>query len=387
MTLGYGQQIAAQPVADQPLHTQATLQSIKNNISLLGHADPKVRRDARTELEQLGAAAISELEKAAKFESTNDYETQITAVDILRTLRNSIAIEAADKFVRGEGTLIGWPAFEKFVDDTLESRSIFRNVYLHNRVELENAIRSTAAPSTTRENTPGYFQLKALIESPEQPKVHFGMFLLAKQLSELKSAQSDDESASLNTMFTKQQLGHLLNVLTNKNSLQTKAPSPIALLVRSIIENTPEEYPLLNKQVLLLQKFDSPELHPLLVKLAAKEKPTVVRAMAIAHAIKVNNNFEQFNSHLSDTTVIGRYLAAQPNFDRAKNDKPTIMEVQIRDLILLGNLRHAGENHTEFGFDSQAFNTTNNEVDIKLAGFINNEAREKAFERYRQINQ
>ena len=202
MTLGYGQQIAAQPVADQPLHTQATLQSIKNNISLLGHADPKVRRDARTELEQLGAAAISELEKAAKFESTNDYETQITAVDILRTLRNSIAIEAADKFVRGEGTLIGWSAFEKFVDDTLESRSIFRNVYLRNRVELENAIRSTA-PS---ENTAGYFQLKALFESHEQPKVHFGMFLLAKQLTELKSAQSNDESASLNAILTKQQL-------------------------------------------------------------------------------------------------------------------------------------------------------------------------------------
>ena len=80
MTLGYGQQIAAQPVADQPLHTQATLQSIKNIISLLGHADPKVRRDARTELEQLGAAAISELEKAAKFESTNDYETQILSL-------------------------------------------------------------------------------------------------------------------------------------------------------------------------------------------------------------------------------------------------------------------------------------------------------------------
>ena len=389
MTLGYGQPIAAQPVADQPLHTQATLQSIKNNISLLGHADPKVRRDARTELEQLGAAAISELEKAAKFESTNDYETQITAVDILRTLRNSIAIEAADKFVRGEGALIGWPAFEKFVGDTLESRSIFRNVYLHNRVELENAIRSTAAPSTTRENTSGYFQLKALIESPEQPKVHFGMFLLAKQLSELKSAQSDDESASLNTMFTKQQLGHLLNVLTNKNSLQTKAPSPIALLVRSIIENTPAEYRLLNNQILLIKKFDSPEFQPLLTELAAKEKPTVVRAMAIAHAIKTSddNTFNQFNTYLSDTTVIGRYLAIQPKYDSAKNDKPDIIEVQIRDLILLGNLRHAGENHTEFGFDSQAFNTTNNEVDIKLAGFINNEAREKAFERYRQINQ
>ena len=389
MTLGYGQPIAAQPVADQPLHTQATLQSIKNNISLLGHADPKVRRDARTELEQLGAAAISELEKAAKFESTNDYETQITAVDILRTLRNSIAIEAADKFVRGEGALIGWPAFEKFVGDTLESRSIFRNVYLHNRVELENAIRSTAAPSTTRENTSGYFQLKALIESPEQPKVHFGMFLLAKQLSELKSAQSDDESASLNTMFTKQQLGHLLNVLTNKNSLQTKAPSPIALLVRSIIENTPAEYRLLNNQILLIKKFDSPEFQPLLTELAAKEKPTVVRAMAIAHAIKTSddNTFNQFNTYLSDTTVIGRYLAIQPKYDSAKNDKPDIIEVQMRDLILLGNLRHAGENHTEFGFDSQAFNTTNNEVDIKLAGFINNEAREKAFERYRQINQ
>ena len=389
MTLGYGQQIAAQPVADQPLHTQATLQSIKNNISLLGHADPKVRRDARTELEQLGAAAISELEKAAKFESTNDYETQITAVDILRTLRNSIAIEAADKFVRGEGTLIGWPAFEKFVDDTLESRSIFRNVYLHNRVEVENAIRSTTAPSTTRENTSDYFQLKALIESPEQPKVHFGMFLLAKQLSELKSAQSDDESASLNTMFTKQQLGHLLNVLTNKNSLQTKAPSPIALLVRSIIENTPAEYRLLNKQILLIKKFDSPEFQPLLTELAAKEKPTVVRAMAIAHAIKTSddNTFNQFNTYLSDTTVIGRYLATQPKYDSAKNDKPDIIEVQIRDLILLGNLRHAGENHTEFGFDSQAFNTTNNEVDIKLAGFINNEAREKAIERFQQMNQ
>ena len=61
--------------------------------------------------------------------------------------------------------------------------------------------------------------------------------------------------------------------------------------------------------------------------------------------------------------------------------------MQIRDLILLGNLRHAGENHTEFGFDSQAFNTTNNEVDIKLAGFINNEAREKAFERFQQMSQ
>ena len=111
--------------------------------------------------------------------------------------------------------------------------------------------------------------------------------------------------------------------------------------------------------------------------------------MAIAHAIKTSddNTFNQFNTYLSDTTVIGRYLAAQPNFDRAKNDKPTIMEVQIRDLILLGNLRLTGKNYTEFGFDSKAVNVANNEVDIKLAGFINNEARETAFERYRQINQ
>ena len=384
MTLGYGQQIAAQPVADQPLHTQASLQSIKENIALLGHTDPKVRRNARTELEQLGTAAINELEKAAKFESTSDYETQITAADILRTLQNSLAIKAADKFVHGEGTLNGWPTFKKFVGDTLESRSIFRNVYLRNRVELENAIRSTA-PS---ENTTGYFQLKALFESPEQPKVHFGMFLLAKQLTELKSAQRNNESTSLNAILTKQQLEYLFNLITKNISLQTKTPSSIVLLVRSIIENTPEEYPLLNKQVLLLQKFDSPELHPLLAELAAKENPTVVRAMAIAHAIKVNNNtFEQFNSHLNDTTVIGRYLAAQPNFDRAKNDKPAIMEVQIRDLILLGNLRLAGKNYTEFGFDSKAVNVANNEVDIKLAGFINNEARERAFERYGQINQ
>ena len=385
MTLGHGQQIAAQTVADRPLHTQATLQSIKENIALLGHTDPKVRRNARTELEQLGTAAINELEKAAKFESTSDYETQITAADILRTLQNSLAIKAADKFVHGEGTLNGWPTFKKFVGDTLESRSIFRNVYLRNRVELENAIRSTA-PS---ENTAGYFQLKALFESPEQPKVHFGMFLLAKQLTELKSAQSNDESASLNAILTKQQLEYLFSLLTKNISLQTKTPSSIVLLVRSIIENAPEEYPLLNKQVLLLQKFDSPELHPLLVELAAKEKPTVVRAMAIAHAIKTSddNTFNQFNTYLSDTTVIGRYLAIQPKFDSAKNDKPDIIEVQIRDLILLGNLRHAGENHTEFGFDSQAFNIVNNEVDIKLAGFINNEAREKAFERYRQINQ
>lgn len=387
------QQLSAQTDAKQPTPNQVDIQKIKNAISLLGHIDPKIRRNATTELEKFGAAAISELQKAAEFETTLDYETQFNATIILETINASLATEAIDKFVRGKGTLAGWPAFKRYTGDTPESRSFFRDIYGQYRSELEQIMRPSTTTSNTHEHTNDYSQLLTLFQSPKTSQVYFGMFLLAHQLAERNSTPNNADSFPITQSLSKKQLKELLNKLTENTSTLAKVhpkPESIVSLVLAIIETIPKEYPLLKQKLELIQQLNSPKTYPLLLELTAPVNPTVVRSMAIAHAIKIGdqNTFEQFDTYLNDTTVVGQFLVTNQQFDSTEQyGNQIISEVQIRDIVLLGKLRLAGKDHTKFGFNSKAASTPHDKVDLKQAGFANDEDRERAFERYRRTNQ
>ena len=382
--------LLAQTGTDQPAATQVDPATIQLAISRLGDSDPTVRHNAQLELRKFGAAAIGELEKAAKFETTLDYETQAAAAAILESVRDALAVEQTDKFLQGETALPGWPAFEKFAGDTPASRSLFRDIYLRNRLELTRALRSSK-----NGNVVNYLELKKLFESPDLEQVCFGMFLLARQQTEQNAAQRVAELPLLQERPSELQLAHLLNATTNQTSPLMKLRTdmaPVSSLVRAVIETSPPEYFILDRKLNLVRKINSPEIGPLLIEFAAPENPTVVRALSIAHAIKIGdaNTFAQLQTYLNDTTVIGQFLTNKKIDGQPSKDKPadrSINEVQIRDIVLLGNIRLAGFAHADFGFDPASVNVTSNEVDIKRAGFTSDENRKQAFERYKPSNQ
>ena len=383
--------LSAQVDTSQSTQTQVDPASIQRQIALLGDTDPSVRKKAQDELRQLGSVAIGELEKAAKFQTTRDYETQIAAAKILESIRDEIAINETDNFVRGKTTLPGWQTFEKYAGSSPESRSLFRDIYLRNRTELTRALRPSNAG-----NFASYGELRKLFESLDLEQACFGLFLLAHQQTQQNAAQSDAELSPLYERPSQQQLMHLLNALARTTSPLTKARSdiePAAKLVRAVIETAPPDYPILSRKLALVQQINSSEIGPLLVKFAASENPTVVRALAIAHAIKIGDaaTFAELQSYLNDNAVVGSFLTAETDdADKKSKDKPAkqlITTVQIRDIVLLGNLRLAGKDHTDFGFDAKAVKTSGKGVDVKQAGFINNEDREKAFDRYQASSQ
>ena len=219
------------------------------------------------------------------------------------------------------------------------------------------------------------------------------MFLLAHQLAERNSTPNNADSFPITQSLSKKQLKELLNKLTENTSTLAKVhpkPESIVSLVLAIIETIPKEYPLLKQKLELIQQLNSPKTYPLLLELTAPVNPTVVRSMAIAHAIKIgdHNTFEQFDTYLNDTTVVGQFLVTNQQFDSTEQyGNQIISEVQIRDIVLLGKLRLAGKDHTKFGFNSKAASTPHDKVDLKQAGFANDEDRERAFERYRRTNQ
>jgi len=149
---------------------------------LLGDVDPIVRKNAKAAIENFGNTAISELTKAANFETTKDYETQIMAAKILATLQNTIALKEAEKFSRGERELKGWPVFIKFTGDTPESRLIFRDIYLQNHEEL---LRATGLPTpdNKRKHTASFSQLNNLFESPDLTQVCRWTFIATNETS------------------------------------------------------------------------------------------------------------------------------------------------------------------------------------------------------------
>ena len=192
------------------------------------------------------------------------------------------------------------------------------------------------------------------------------------------------------------QLGHLLSSCVRQTSPLTNLRSnigPVASLVRAVIETAPKEHPILGYKLSLLQQIKSPEISPLLVEFAAPEKPTVIRALAIAHAIKIGDaeTFVKLQNYLNDDTVVGQFLIGNTAGAQAPTeDKPTrqqISEVQIRDIVLLGNLQLAGQAPSDFGFTAEAINAGGNKIDIKRAGFANDEDRKQAFERYRSASE
>ena len=380
--------LGAQNATEQSTQTKVDPETIKQLIALLGDPTPSIRRNAKAELIRIGSVATSELEKASKFETTLDHEIQITAAEILETFQDTIAVRETDKFVRGSGTLPGWQAFEKITGDTPVSRSLFRDIYLQNRLELERAFGPS--PANTR-----YHQFTVLFESTDLEQVCFGMFLLARQQSQQSAARNTGASETLREGLSKKQLVVLLSLLARSTSPILKVrnnAAPVALLVKAVIETAPKEHLILNSKISLIQKINAPEIGPLLVKFAEPEYPAVVRSLAIAHAIKIGDadTFSQFNPYLSDSTVVGQFLVVPPEAKTPqandKRNKQVISEVQIRDLCLLGKLRIAGEAHADFGFNPAAVNSSNNQVGIKGAGFITKEARDKAFERYQRSN-
>ena len=382
--------LAAQVDTNQPTQTEVDPANIERQISRLGDADPSIRLAAQAELLRLGAAAIGGLEKAATFKTTLDYETQIAATKILASIRDTVAIEKTDKFIQGKATLTGWPAFEKSVGDSPESRSLFRDIYLRNRTEITKALRPTADG-----NLVSYDELRPLLESPDLEQVCWGMFLLARQQKLQNEAQRKSELPLLPERLSKMELEQLLNTLALPTSPLTKLRTeivPVTLLVRAIIETAPPEHPVISAKLNLVSQINSPEIGALLVQFATPENPIVVRALAITHAIKIGDakNFAQFQPYLNDDTVIGKFLANSEFAEQASNDEPAdraINEVQVRDLVLLGNLRLADKAHTDFGFNLEAVNMSNNKIDIRRAGFANNKDREQAFERYQSSTQ
>ena len=399
------QPLTAQTSVSQSKQTEADPATIQRAISQLGDPAPFVRRNAQQELRNFGAAAIEELEKAAKFETTVDYETQIAATKILELIREKVAIEETDKFVRGETDkfvleetdkfnrgetlLLGWQAFKKFTGDTPESRSLYRDIYLKNRSELTKALRPTA------NNAVSYGQLLKLFESPKLEQVCLGMFLLASQQQQQNAAQGDAELPFLHERPSEQQLSHLLSSCARQSSPLTNLRTniePVALLIRAVLETAPKEHPIYYRKLSVIQQIKSPVIGPLVVEFAAPENPTVVRALAIAHAIKIGDAeiFNQLNTYLNDDTVVGKFLAANTvEAQETTNDDPAsqlINEVQIRDIVLLGNLQLAGKTPTDFGFSSDAINAGGNKVDIKRTGFSNDQDRKQAFERYQSLN-
>ena len=371
-------------------HSKADPATIQRAISQLGDVDPSIRQAAQEELRRIGSAAIEALEKAAKFETTLDYETQIAAVKILESIRDAMALEETNSFVRGETGITGWQEFQKFAGDTPESRSLYREIYLKNRSELTKALREDA------DYFVGFSRLKELFESPDLKQVCFGMFLLTRKQTQQNAAQNSGQIPALSEKLSEHQLVGLLSVAARSTSPLTKLRTeiePVASLIRSFIETTPKEYSLSNRQLTLIRQINSPKIGPLLVELAAPEKPTVVRALAISHAIKIGDaqTFDQLQTYLNDNTVVGQFLIDDDTADeQPTKDEPAnrlISEVRIRDIVLLGNLRLADKDHVVIGFNREAAVAAGNNIDIKKAGFKTDEARQKAFERYQASNQ
>ena len=383
--------LPAQTGTNQTTQPQIDSTNIQLQIALLGDVDPTTRQKAQAELRRMGAAAIDELDKAAKFETTLDYETQTAAVKILESIKDEIALEETNKFVHGKTTLLGWDAFKEFAGDTPESRSLFRDIYLRNRSELTKAMR----PSSDG-NLISYLQLSRLFASPDLEQVCFGMFLLARQQIQQNTAQSESELPLLRGRHSEKQLEDLLRALTRPTSPLTKLRTnikPSAKLVRAIIETAPQEHPILQLKLALVQQFNSPEIGPLLVEFAKPKTPSVVRALAIAHAIKIGDaeTFTPLKSYLNDNTVVGQFLTGDAEIaDPTSKNEPTdqlVSEVRIRDIVLLGDLRLNGKAHADFGFDPEAVNISTNVVDIKRAGFTNDLDRKNAFKLYQPSSQ
>ena len=378
--------LPAQIETNQATQTKADPATIQRQISRLGDTDPAIRLAAQAELLRFGAAAVEELEKAAKFKSTLDYETQLAAARILESIQDTIAIEETEKFIRGKTTLEGWPAFVEFTGDSPESRSLFRDIYLRNRAELEKALRPTDDG-----NLVSYEQLRQLFASPDLEQVCFGMFLLARQQTLQNAAQNASALPLLPERPSTLQLENLFDSVARTSSPLAKLRTeiePVTLLVRAIIETTPPEHSVLNSKLNLVKQIDSPEIGPVLIQLAAPTNPTIVRALAIAHAIKIGDaeTFAQLRPYLNDDTVVGKFLTADTQFaGPSSKDDPanrSVNEVQVRDIVLLGTLKILDQAHTDYGFDLKAIDDSNKTVDIKRAGFANDDDRKKAFEKF-----
>jgi len=383
----YGQPLLAQTEVAQPLTNQTDRDAIKREILLLGDPDPTVRKNAKAAIESFGNTAISELRRAAKFETTNDYETQIMAAKILATIENAIALKEADKFVTGEKELAGWPAFKELTGDTPEIRLLFQDIYLQNRNEL---LRATSPPAsgTDQKYNVSYTQLKQLIESSDLVQVCFGMFLLARKQNEQETVEANAGIQSVRIGPSLEQMKFLFSTLAQRNSplaqldVQDRGP---AMLVRAIIESAPQAPQLLANKISLIKQIKSKEISPLVLKFATPENPTAIRAQVIEHAFEIadQDTIEKLNVYLNDTTEVGKYLVLPPGEAPIdQQPKRLISQVQIRDLVLLGNLRLNKRAITEFGFSADAIDTTN-KFNVKQAGFVDNQTREKAFERFR----
>lgn len=372
----------AQPASPKQPPTSQQLTEIQGAIQQLGSGDSEQRSAAEIELRKFAELAISELDKAAQFETTLDHEVQLRAVELLRTLRESQAKAVAEQFIAGKATLTGWPEFNAICGNDEASRELYHDIHTRYAKQIETSIRQ---PQNLT-----HVELTNLFGSRDRERIAMGLFLLT---------HSNKRSAST---VPKQQIEVLArNLLGNAGQFlkaKQKHQSSMVRLVCAFLESSPKLAPA--RKLALLITIEHPLVDLQLLELADPKFPPLVRAIAIAN---LSNNaapstLTRLEQHFDDTTSVGKYLidvqpqkGSRPSRDQPNAPTPvtrqTVAEVQIRDLCLLAGLRIAKKTPTDFGFPANALGKSPAKIDIKKAGFADDITRKKAFKLWYQTQE
>lgn len=365
---------------------------IENLIRGLGAPEFAVREESESKLLKLGQQALPALKQAAVDRERKYVDNEIR----LRSKRLVILIERVEyekqvkAFLSGESDQIqlgGWERFKRVAGSELESRQLFIAMHESQRALLESISQT---PGTTELKLNEVVRRKLRVSSYSKANSTMGTLaaVLHTAIHELPMANgpkrielNDYNVGRIKSVLLQSQMTRFIESANKRKQFRR--------LVLAWLDTLPHETALQTKVKLeLIRKYGlSEQLGWVDGVLLDRQQPNSNRILAIQVIDEIANSQQLagLKQLLDESTLVGKfYLESNSLEEESTQSKTTVIEVHFGDIALATCLRKAKLDLAEFGFPVQVINN-DGKLNSNLAGFPNEQVRQRAFEKWRQM--
>lgn len=368
-------------------------EKIESLIKQLGSDRYPLRVAAKGQLIAIGEAAVPFLKQAEDLRLSRDLEVKLAAQAIRKSIAKRSAKTLADEFRSGEKTLPGWSAFASRYGEGDQQRELYAMMYQaqssvltrmfepdgFGQQDLYKAIQETVA---TTQRLGGTRQVAGSVGNAAT-----GLYLLV-------------EHAERGVQLTGQQLQFALGIFYRSDVLSTINKSEHRSLVmrqlQDFLELVPRRQPFMNLRLRIYATYSSPEFLDDMLDIVANSNQAIAIRISMLQALpgmKTNAASKQrivdfLPKCFGDDSLLGRFLLTSRGVNASDRIKESVIDVQMRDAVLLTNILMEDENPEAYGFAPETLKVKKSIVnarafDPRFAGFATDEQRAAAFNQWK----
>lgn len=368
-------------------------EKIKSLVRQLGSDRYPLRVAAMGQLIAIGEPALPYLKQAEDLRYSRDLEVKLSAQTIRKSIAKRSAKTLADEFRSGEKTLPGWSAFASRYGEGDQQRELYAMMYQSQSSVLTRMFESDGfrqqelykALQGTTSTAQGFGGTRQMAGSVGNAAT--GLFMLV-------------EHADRGVYLTGAQLQFALGIYYRSDVQGAVNKSEYwSLVMRQIqdfLELAPSRQPFMNLRLRIYATYSSPVfLDDILDIISDTNQAIAIRISMLqalpglkTYATSKKRIIDFLPDYFGDDSRLGSFLLTFRSAKESDRFEETVIDVQMRDTVLLTSILMEDGNPESYGFAPEALRVKKSIVnarvfDPRFSGFASDTQREAAFNQWK----